>query len=58
MDRITMINTIGNSYCTSNLENGEFSYYKALNEAGVLNQYLMKMAEHLKIWIFVLSKIM
>ena len=35
MDRITMINTIGNSYCTSNLENGEFSYYKALNEAGV-----------------------
>lgn len=35
MDRITMINTIGNSYCTSNLENGEFSYYKALNEVGV-----------------------
>ncbi len=35
MDRITMINTIGNSYCTSNLENGEFSYYNALNEAGV-----------------------
>ena len=35
MEKKTKKKTKGNSYCTSNLENGEFSYYKALNEAGV-----------------------
>ena len=33
MDRITMIQTIGQSYLVSNIENGEFSYVQALERS-------------------------
>lgn len=38
MDRISMINTIGSIYCTSNLENGEYSYPKAFKEKSLTFQ--------------------
>lgn len=34
MDRLSIIQTIGDKYHTGNLENGEFSYAKALKEQG------------------------
>ena len=33
MDRITMIQTVGQKYLTSNIENGEFSYVQALGHS-------------------------
>ena len=34
MKRIEIIQTIGKEYLTSNIENDEFSYQKALKEVG------------------------
>lgn len=35
MERIEIINAVGREYCTSNIENGEFSYPKAFKEKGI-----------------------
>lgn len=35
MQRIEIINAVGREYCTSNIENGEFSYPKAFKEKGI-----------------------
>lgn len=47
MDRFSIINKIGNSYYSSNLENGEFSYPKAFRQIGKdINNYRFHGKKH------------
>lgn len=59
MERYEIIEKIGREFYSSNLENGEFSYSKALNSIGKsISDYRNSNSKKIiTIWIFVLKMI-
>ena len=49
MDRVSMVNRIGQQYMTSNIEGGEYSYVQAAGSKGKLIQALGYEPEHFKL---------
>ena len=49
MDRVSMCNSIGNAYKTSNIEGGEYSYVQAAGSREKLIQALGYVPEHFKL---------
>ena len=58
MERIEIIDAVGREYCTSNIENGEFSYPKAFKEKNLDFEPIKKRAAKVlgSSFIFVLSR--
>ena len=49
MNRVSMVNRIGEQYLTSNIEGGEFSYAKAAGGMDKLTKKLGRRPEHFKL---------